>query len=73
MSCLQNELLRGLRKRKVVVSFGVTMIILFFLIFIVNTSSSREIPRSDYLEGARNNEKLDLKLVHVVSKVVEII
>lgn len=66
MSCLQNELFSRLRKRKVFVSFGITMVILLFLIFFINSSSSSKIQHS-YAENLRISKHLDLKLVHVVS------
>ncbi|XP_070492517.1 prostatic acid phosphatase-like [Chironomus tepperi] len=65
MSCLQNELFTRLRKRKVFVSFGLTMVILFFIIFFINSSSSSKLP-NNHPENLRLNQHHDLKLVHVI-------
>lgn len=61
---LASETLSSISKRrKVLIPLTVVLLILILLIFSINSSSARNLSKN------KINEKLDLKLVHVVRRV----
>lgn len=64
MPCIKSETILKLRKRKVILSLGTALVVTFLIVFIANSTNSKELPSTE-AAFHRDNE-LELKLVHAV-------